>query len=56
MSKNIGDEAVDSVDGGPLINYDEELTTHASRNEEDDSTDPLNDVEEAQKEEGSVVN
>jgi len=56
VRKDVSDEAVESVDSCELVHYDQEYASHASRREEDDGPDPLDDVEDTHEEESRVVN
>ena len=56
VGENVGNEAENGVDGGPLVKDDQEFTTHASGSEENDCANPFNDMEQSHEEESLVIN
>jgi hypothetical protein len=56
VGKDGGNETVDRVQHSKLPDLDQENSAHAGRGEQNDGSDPLNNMEYSQKEEGLVVN
>lgn len=56
VGHHVTNETENSVEEGDLIDLEEEHATHAGRGEQNDGSNPLDNVEQSQKEEGIVIN
>jgi len=56
MGENVGNEAENGVNGGPLVKHNQEFSAHAGGSEENDCANPFDDMEESHEEEGLIIN
>ena len=56
MGKDVGNESEDGVEHTDFPDLNEENSAHAGRGEQNDGSDPLNNMEQSHEEEGRVEN